>query len=144
MTASAIEHLRELREKATAGKWLAPDTSEGDVWDMRLDGEPGIPLMRSERGNYRSWGRSLDNHERSANAAAIVAAINALPALLECAEALERVLAACDQGRVVERGHGGMTIDAQIRRSVINGVPAMPVEEARAALDALAAQGEKQ
>ena len=68
----------------------------------------------------------------------------ALPALLECASALERVLAACDQGRVVERGHGGMTIDAQIRRSVINGVPAMPVEEARAALDALAAQGEKQ
>lgn len=121
MTASAIEHLRELREKATAGKWLAPDTSEGDVWDMRLDGEPGIPLMRSERGNYRSWGRSLDNHERSANAAAIVAAMNALPALLECASALE----AFASDNFVS---GSQMVEA--------------VKKARAALDALAAQGE--
>jgi len=36
---------------------------------------------------------------------------------------------------MVERGAGGMTIDAQIRRSVINGVPAWPIEEARALLD---------
>ncbi len=114
----AIERLRALREKATAGKWLAPDTSEGDVWDMRLDGEPGIPLMRSERGNYRSWGRSLDNHERSANAAAIVAAMNALPALLECAEALEPL--ACRTG-----GFLGNITDEDVSR-------------ARAALDALA------
>jgi len=68
----------------------------------------------------------------------VAAASVALPALLECAEALEKVLAACDQGRMVERGAGGMTIAAQIRRSVINGVPAMPIEEARAALQALA------
>ncbi len=48
--------------------------------------------------------------------------------------ALTSVLAACDEGRMVESGPGGMTIDAQIRRSVINGVPAWPIEEARAAL----------
>ena len=133
MTASAIEHLRELREKATAGKWLAPDTSEGDVWDMRLDGEPGIPLMRSERGNYRSWGRSLDNHERSANAAAIVAAMNALPALLECAEALEAIMGA----EIIYTGAIHETLEASDMHVDLT-------QKARAALDALAAQGEKQ
>ena len=49
-------------------------------------------------------------------------------------EALENVLSACDQGRMVELGAGGMTIEAQIRRSVYNRVPAWPIEEARAAL----------
>ena len=48
---------------------------------------------------------------------------------------LTSVLQACDGGRMVARGVGGMTIDAQIRRSVINGVPAWPIEEARALLD---------
>ena len=52
--------------------------------------------------------------------------------LLEKArERLQSILAACDQGRMVERGAGGMTIEAQIRRSVYNGVPAWPIEEAR-------------
>lgn len=48
--------------------------------------------------------------------------------------ALQSVLDACDQGRMVEKGIGGMTIEAQIRRSVYTGVPAWPIEEARAAL----------
>jgi hypothetical protein len=84
----AIARLRELRAKATAGPWCAPDASEGDVWAVAINGDPFIPLMRSERGNYKSWGKSLTNDERNANAAAIVAAMNSLPALLECAEAL--------------------------------------------------------
>jgi hypothetical protein len=49
-------------------------------------------------------------------------------------EALQAVLGACDQGRLVERGAGGMTLEAQMRRSVYNHVPAWPIEEARAAL----------
>jgi len=49
-------------------------------------------------------------------------------------EALQSVLNACDQGRMLERGAGGMTIDAQIRRSFYYGVPAWPIEEARAVL----------
>lgn len=49
-------------------------------------------------------------------------------------EALENVLSACDQGRMVALGAGGMTIEAQIRRSVYNRVPAWPIKEARAAL----------
>jgi hypothetical protein len=120
---SAIARLRELRAKATAGPWYAPVTSEGDVWDAHANGDPGIPLMRSERGNYRSWGRSLDDDERNANAAAIVAAMNSLDALLECAAALHQLLD--DLGQLA---------------------PAEPsiqaVEEARAALDALAGGGE--
>jgi len=48
--------------------------------------------------------------------------------------ALQSVLNACDQGRMLERGAGGMTIDAQISRSFYYGVPAWPIEEARAAL----------
>jgi hypothetical protein len=47
---------------------------------------------------------------------------------------LQSVLNACDKGRMVERGAGGMTVDAQIRRSFYYGVPAWPIEEARAEL----------
>lgn len=49
-------------------------------------------------------------------------------------EALERLIAACDAGRHFERGCGGMTIEAQLARTVINGVRASAVEDARAAL----------
>ena len=49
-------------------------------------------------------------------------------------EALERLIAACDAGRPFERGSGGMTIEAQLARTVINGVRASAVEDARAAL----------
>jgi hypothetical protein len=45
--------------------------------------------------------------------------------------ALQSVLDACDKGRMLERGAGGMTIDAQISRSFYYGVPAWPIEEAR-------------
>ena len=51
-------------------------------------------------------------------------------------EAARATLNAFDQGRMVERGAGGMTIEAQIRRSVYNDVPAWPAEELRAALAA--------
>jgi hypothetical protein len=48
---------------------------------------------------------------------------------------LRAVLNACDQGRMLERCAGGMTIEAQVRRSVYNGVPAWPIEDARTFLD---------
>ena len=48
---------------------------------------------------------------------------------------LRAVLDAADKGRMIERGVGGMTIEAQIRRSVYNGVPAWPFEEARDLLE---------
>lgn len=48
--------------------------------------------------------------------------------------ALTSVLAACGTGRMVSRGAGGMTLEAQIHRSVLNGVPAWPIEKARQTL----------
>ena len=48
--------------------------------------------------------------------------------------ALRDLIAACDAGRHVERGIGGMTIAAQIDRTVIGGIRARAVEDARAAL----------
>ena len=49
-------------------------------------------------------------------------------------EALRMLIAACDAGRPFERGSGGMTLEAQLARTVINGVRASAVEDARAAL----------
>jgi hypothetical protein len=58
-----------------------------------------------------------------------------LPKLSGCArEALQDVLNACDAGYMVERGTGGMTVGAQMRRSFYDGVPAWLIEEARASL----------
>ena len=49
--------------------------------------------------------------------------------------ALEKLVAACDAGRRYEKGIGGMTIEAQLARTVIYGVSASVVEDARAALE---------
>ena len=49
--------------------------------------------------------------------------------------ALRDLIAACDAGRHVERGIGGMTIAAQIDRTVIGGIRARAVEDARVALE---------
>lgn len=81
-----VERLRELLGKATEGPWVE---HIHDIWTVRDDGQPGIPLLREVIGNYRSWGRNTSHEERGANAALIVEAINALPALLDAVEALE-------------------------------------------------------
>lgn len=57
--------------------------------------------------------------------------------LAKAVEALRAVLGACDQGRMIPRpgsGAGGMTIEANIRGCIYTGVPAWPIEEARAVL----------
>ena len=54
----------------------------------------------------------------------------------ELREALQSVVDACDKGRLIPGGIGGMTIDANLKGSTYSGVPAWPVEEARAALEA--------
>ena len=66
--------------------------------------------------------------------------------LREARAALGGVMTACDQGRMVAKtGVGGMTIEANIRGSVYMGVPAWPIEEARATLAKLRAHlGEKE
>lgn len=84
-----VERLRELLGKATEGPWVE---NTHDIWTVRADGQPGIPLLREEIGSYRSWGRATTHEEREANAALIVEAINALPALLAVVEALPPLL----------------------------------------------------
>jgi len=48
--------------------------------------------------------------------------------------ALEKLISVLDSCPQFESGAGGMSIDAQIRRTFINRVPAMAVEEAREVL----------
>lgn len=48
---------------------------------------------------------------------------------------LTNLIAACDAGRLVEHGAGGMTLQSQMMGSTINRVSAWAVELARAALE---------
>lgn len=57
--------------------------------------------------------------------------------------ALEKLIRACYEGRIVQRGVGGMTIEAQTRNSVINGVWAWAVCEAEEVLNSTALSGDK-
>jgi hypothetical protein len=55
--------------------------------------------------------------------------------------ALLKITDALNQGRIVPRGGPcGMTIEAQMRASVYNGVPVWPIEEAREMLDEINAR----
>ncbi len=58
--------------------------------------------------------------------------------------ALEKLIRACYEGRIVQRGVGGMTIEAQTRNSVINGVWAWAVCEAEEVLNSATLSGDKQ
>lgn len=44
---------------------------------------------------------------------------------------LNEVFQTIDQGRMVEKSSGGMSIESQIRKSVYNGIPAWPIENVR-------------
>lgn len=58
--------------------------------------------------------------------------------IAELEDALRKLVDACDRGRVVTKpgcGIGGMTLDANLRGSNINGVDAWTVEEAREILE---------
>lgn len=50
-------------------------------------------------------------------------------------DALRTVIAACDSGRLMARGAGGQTMESTLSRLFIHGVPARPIEDARAALN---------
>lgn len=58
--------------------------------------------------------------------------------IAELENALRSLIAACDRGRVVPKpgcGIGGMTLEANLRGSIINGVDAWTVEVAREILE---------
>lgn len=92
-------------------------------------------LFRIDGENHASVIRDLTNRHETRITKYAERIKELRDANAELLASLASVLQACDEGRMVERGAGGMTIDAQIRRSVINGVPAWPIEEARALLD---------
>ena len=68
----------------------------------------------------------------NAAASAIAALVAERDALRMCAEAGGELLKTIDTGRMRQRvGVTGQTMDAQLRASVYDGVPAYPIEEAR-------------
>jgi hypothetical protein len=125
MSASeAIARLRELRAKATAGPW---ERSDSTAWVGTYDNR-GEPVQ--ER---------LAETDNAADAAAIVAAMNSLPALLECASQLEKLTEAAS---CIRHWHdamadgSGMVVSAEHVRKLWDAT-----EQARAALQALAEGG---
>lgn len=123
------DELAALDAAATNGPWTG--YSEPDVglpWSLfeGVPGQTGFAPLEPLTGGDVNLIAYLRNHVPD-----ILALVDENARLRE---ALQNVLNACDQGRMVELGAGGMTIEAQIRRSVYNRVPAWPIEEARAAL----------
>ncbi len=123
MSASeAIARLRELRAKATAGKWEVYAKGGGYPLYVRAH-RPGMPDIAFVNKSPRSttWA------DGETNAAAIVAAMNSLDALLECAEAVRGVEQLL--GEYIDKNG---TVDVKI---------ALAFETSRAALQALAEGG---
>jgi hypothetical protein len=118
----AIARLRELRAKATAGKWEVYAKGGGYPLYVRAH-RPGMPDIAFVNKSPRSttWA------DGETNAAAIVAAMNSLDALLECAEAVRGVEQLL--GEYIDKNG---TVDVKI---------ALAFETSRAALQALAEGG---
>ncbi len=136
MSASdVIARLRELRAKAYKGKWSV--NGELGLEGERTSATDYDPLvlggLKGGRGYIEYPHYSLYSQptktEGKANAAAIVAAMNSLDALLECAEALQHLL----------RHSGIADVDARDKDKQDHDIE----RKARAALDALAEGGER-
>lgn len=65
---------------------------EGDVWDTRGDGEPGIPLARVNYGSDRLWGRKISREEAEANMVLFAAASELYDALSEAVDVFEGMM----------------------------------------------------
>jgi hypothetical protein len=130
-----IARLRELRAKAYKGKWSV--NGELGLEGERTSATDYDPLvlggLKGGRGYIEYPHYSLYSQptktEGKANAAAIVAAMNSLDALLECAEALQHLL----------RHSGIADVDARDKDKQDHDIE----RKARAALDALAEGGER-
>ena len=73
----------------------------------------------------------LDNLWEKVSDVDSVTIINAQQEIIKLRALLKEVFQTIDQGRMVEKSAGGMTIESQVLRSVYNGVPAWPIEKAR-------------
>jgi hypothetical protein len=135
-----IARLRELRAKATAGPWEVDTFSVLDdfgVYSAHAVFDPkGKVLLDTSNSEIQVIHNDRDGEGGSRwdetgrrDLTAIVAAMNSLPALLACAEALEGVLRTYDD-------------PADPLSNVAFERDVLLVERARAALDALAGGGE--
>lgn len=80
-----IEQLKRDREAGTDGPWRVED---GQIWDSRSDGEPGIPMFRGVT-DYRRWGRDYTNRELAINARRIARLPDLEAAFLEAVELMK-------------------------------------------------------
>lgn len=88
--------------------------------------EAEAKLRESAMQELAALGQAQDAHQ---------AQLEAEAKLAKALEALQSVMEACDQGRMIPRsGAGGMTIEANIKGSIYVGVSAWPIEEARTTL----------
>jgi hypothetical protein len=113
MTIETIARLRELRAKATAGEWWA-SPRVGYGIDLILSGDVLVGEFSPD------------------DAAAIVAAMNSLDALLECASVLADIAA---------QKTGAELDEDQYEHADFEGGYGIVIDKARAALQALAEGG---
>ena len=86
----AIARLRELRAKATPAPWSAKkEAFDDDEWERQY-------VYHAIPNGEMPVAFPLGGTREDANAAAIVAAMNSLPALLECASVLELLVGSID------------------------------------------------
>lgn len=117
-------------------RYLAPVTPPAEVERLRAEGRKLDDMLAMLAGMA-----SEQNKRQSAEAAELRAEVERLRAdLARLVAAGENVINATNACPRFERGAGGMSIDAQIRRTEINQVPAWPFEEL---MDALAAIKER-
>lgn len=100
LTPEEIAELRRLHAAATPGPWNTTRCGELCPDDLMLHADFGTDRgIRSIRTVGKLFAERTGAAECSANAALIVAAVNALPALLTAAEALPRVEAERDEAK---------------------------------------------
>ena len=91
---STIAELRALLAKATQGPWVARVGTDGAVLKVPLCGHVSVAWFGSASSVGVDGAYRVDGAEANGNAALAATAINALPALLDVAEAAQRYFAA--------------------------------------------------
>lgn len=106
MSAAVIERLRALERKATGGPWLQSHCPEKNgMYSTRVYDGAGQDIATLAWHSVPVDGG--ERTDRAENAALIADARNLLPALLDCAEALERLRVA-QRAYMADRGNDAL------------------------------------
>lgn len=134
----AIERVRRARERSCDG-WITVHDEDRNALLAHIN------AITAERDAYKT-GQRLAMDQMRVSGQSLTAERDAARAeVARLRDVSTALIDACDKGRPAPRpgcGVGGMTVEANIRASVINGVSAWAVEEARAALSAPATEGD--